>query len=60
MLARMRLNMVMSDVGWTLWAAIQATISAIEFDFAGCANERWGRAREKLAAAEFEEWLEAV
>ena len=26
-LARMRLQMIMSDVGWTLWAAIQARIS---------------------------------
>jgi len=25
-LARMKLNMIMSDVGWTLWAAIQAKI----------------------------------
>ena len=27
LLARMRLQMIMSDVGWTLWAAIQAAIS---------------------------------
>ena len=27
LLARMRLQMIMSDVGWTLWAAIQARIS---------------------------------
>jgi len=29
-LARMRLQMIMSDVGWTLWAAIQAAVSAID------------------------------
>lgn len=59
-LARMKLNMVMSDVGWTLWAAIQAKISTIEFDFWGWAVERWGRAEAKMDSADFEEWLDAV
>ena len=31
LLARMRLQMIMSDVGWTLWAAIQARISDDRF-----------------------------
>ena len=34
----------MSDVGWTLWAAIQAKISTIDYDFWGWAVERWDRA----------------
>ena len=38
-IARMKLNMIMSDVGWGLWAAIQANISTIEFDFWGWAIE---------------------
>lgn len=59
-LARMKLNMIMSDVGWALWAAIQAKISTIEFDFWGWAVERWGRATAKMDAASFEEWLQAV
>ncbi len=59
-LARMKLNMVMSDVGWTLWAAIQANISTIDFDFWGWANERWGRATTKMDAPEFRDWLVAV
>ncbi|HEX7472357.1 MAG TPA: choline/ethanolamine kinase family protein [Candidatus Limnocylindrales bacterium] len=59
-LARVRLNMIMSDVGWTLWAAIQARISPIDFDFWGWAVERWGRAEAKLAAPAFEAWLAAV
>jgi len=59
-LARMKLNMIMSDVGWTLWAAIQAKISTIDFDFWGWAVERWGRAAAKMDAPEFEKWLEAV
>ena len=56
-LARMKLNMIMSDVGWGLWAAIQAKISTIEFDFWGWAIERWGRAVEKMDSKEFEGWL---
>lgn len=59
-LARMKLNMIMSDVGWALWAAIQAQISTIEFDFWGWAVERWGRATAKMDAASFEGWLQAV
>lgn len=60
LLARMRLQMIMSDVGWTLWAAIQATISTIEFDFYGWAEERWGRAGAALHGPDFEGWLRAV
>ena len=44
LLARIDLQAVMADVGWTLWAAIQAKISTIEYDFWGWAIERWTRA----------------
>jgi len=44
LLARVDLQAVMADVGWTLWAAIQAQISAIDYDFWGWATERWARA----------------
>ena len=57
MVARMKLNMIMSDVGWGLWAAIQAKISTIDFDFWGWAEERWGRAAEKMGSKEFDDWL---
>ena len=60
MIARMKLNMIMSDVGWGLWAAIQEKISTIEYDFWGWAIERWGRAVEKMDSAEFPVWLEDV
>lgn len=59
-IARMKLNMIMSDVGWGLWAAIQAKISTIEFDFWGWAIERWGRALEKMDSGEFAGWLRDV
>jgi thiamine kinase-like enzyme len=57
LLARMRLQMIMSDVGWTLWAAIQAAISTIEYDFWGWADERWGRASAAIDGPDFEDWL---
>jgi thiamine kinase-like enzyme len=60
MISRMKLNMIMSDVGWGLWAAIQAKISTIDFDFWGWAIERWGRAEEKMDSREFEGWVRDV
>jgi len=60
LLGRMRLQMIMSDVGWTLWAAIQATVSSIEYDFWGWAEERWGRASTALAGPGLDDWLGAV
>ena len=60
LIARMKLNMIMSDVGWGLWVAIQAKISSIDFDFWGMAIERWGRAVEKMDSVEFEGWLRDV
>ena len=61
LLARMRLQMIMSDVGWTLWAAIQAAISPIDYDFWGWAEERWGRASTAFDRDDFDDLLaEAV
>jgi thiamine kinase-like enzyme len=59
-IARMKLNMIMSDVGWGLWAAIQAEISTIDFDFWGWALDRWSRAVQKMDSAEFPRWLKDV
>jgi thiamine kinase-like enzyme len=61
LLARMRLQMIMSDIGWTLWAALQASISSIDYDFWGWAEERWGRASEAFVRDDFDDLLsEAV
>ena len=57
LLARMRLQMIMSDVGWTLWAAIQAAISTIDYDFWGWALERWSRASTAFARDGFSDLL---
>jgi thiamine kinase-like enzyme len=57
-LARMNLFALMSDVGWTLWGAIQAKISAVDFDFRGYYNARWERALEVLESDLLGRWLQ--
>lgn len=56
-LARMNLFALMSDVGWTLWGAIQAKISAVDFDFKGYYSSRWERALEVLESDRLGGWL---
>jgi len=58
--SRLKLNMIMSDAGWSLWAAIQACISKIEYDFWGWASERWDRALAKMDSNDFPRWLQDV
>ena len=59
-LARIRLNMILADVGWTLWAAIQNEVSTIAFDFWTWVDERWDRARAAMDSAEFSRWLQVL
>jgi len=56
-LARMNLFALMSDVGWTLWGAIQARISAVDFDFVGYYTGRWERALEVLRSDRLTRWM---
>ena len=56
-LARMNLFALMSDVGWTLWGAIQARISAVDFDFRGYYAGRWARALDVLQSDQLERWV---
>jgi len=56
-LARMNLYALMSDVGWTLWGAIQAKISAVDFDFRGYYTGRWERALQVLHSEDFPRWM---
>ena len=56
-LARMNLFALMSDVGWTLWGAIQAKISAVDFDFRGYYTARWERALEVLGSDRLKRWM---
>jgi thiamine kinase-like enzyme len=56
-LARMNLFALMSDVGWTLWGAIQAQISTIDYDFTGYYTARWQRAVAVMDTDRFQIWL---
>ena len=56
-LARMNLFALMSDVGWTLWGAIQARISAVDYDFRGYYTGRWERALEVLRSPGLRRWM---
>jgi len=56
-LARMRLFALMSDIGWTLWGAIQNKISKLEYDFWDYATTRWKRALVVLTSGRLETWL---
>jgi hypothetical protein len=53
----MNLQALMADVGWTLWAAIQAKISTIDYDFWGWTVERWDRAVEIFDSRDFRPWV---
>ena len=56
-LARMNLFALMSDIGWTLWGAIQARISTIDYDFTGYYTARWERALAVMETDRFQIWL---
>ena len=56
-LARMNLFALMSDVGWTLWGAIQARISTLDFDFTDYYTTRWNRALAVMESERLEGWL---
>jgi len=47
-IARAWLQSLMGKYGWTLWAAIQASVSDIDFDF-----REWGREKFDLAQSQF-------
>src|SRR6266566_3021650 len=59
-LARMNLFALMSDVGWTLWGAIQAKISAIDYDFTGYYTARWLRAVSMMESNELARLLRSA
>src|SRR3989454_8914103 len=56
-LARMNLFALMSDVGWTLWGAIQARISTLDFDFTDYYTTRWNRALALMESDRLDSWL---
>ncbi len=60
LLARMELNALVSDMGWTLWAAIQQQISEIDYDFWAWAMQRWGRATAIMDSPRFDPLVRTV
>ena len=60
LVGRVRLHMIGSDVGWTLWAAIQTAISRIAFDFAAYGAARWRRAEAAMDSPDFASDLAAI
>ena len=58
--ARIHLHSILADVGWSLWSAIQAETSDIDFDFEAYGLTRWNRAVERLESSEFERWFRNV
>jgi thiamine kinase-like enzyme len=57
-LARVRLQALVSAYGWSLWGAIQAAASHIDFDFETWGLERFEKAARGLTSDHFETLLE--
>ena len=56
----MRLQALVSAYGWSLWGAIQASASALEFDFDAWGRERFEKAAKGFTSTRFESLLEDV
>ncbi|MEO5710100.1 MAG: phosphotransferase, partial [Nocardioidaceae bacterium] len=59
-LARTRLQALVSAYGWSLWGAIQASASELEFDFDAWGLERFEKAARGFTSSGFEGLLEDV
>jgi thiamine kinase-like enzyme len=59
-LARVRLQALVSAYGWSLWGAIQAADSHLDFDYLGWGRERFEKAARGFTSAGFEALLEEV
>ncbi|MBZ5739932.1 phosphotransferase [Nocardioides mangrovi] len=59
-LARVRLQMAVSEYGWSLWGFIQAAASPIDYDFHGWGMERFEKAVATFRGPVFTSLLEDV
>ncbi len=59
-LARTRLQALVSAYGWSLWGAIQASTSTLDFDFDAWGLERFEKAARGFTSTGFETLLEEV
>lgn len=55
--ARLQLMKMMSEFREGMWAVVQRTISTLDTDFVGYANDRLGNCERLAARPEFERWL---
>jgi thiamine kinase-like enzyme len=60
LLARVRLQALVSAYGWSLWGAIQSAASSIDFDFDGWGQERFDKAAAGFTSRRFDVLLEEV
>ncbi|WP_343061365.1 phosphotransferase [Nocardioides luti] len=59
-LARVRLQALASQYGWSLWGAIQASASDLDFDFLAWGQERFDKAAATFRSPDLERLLEEV
>ena len=59
-LARVRLQALCSQYGWSLWGFIQAAASPIDYDFAGWGTERYEKAVATFRGPDLRRLLEEV
>jgi thiamine kinase-like enzyme len=59
-LARVRLQSLVSEYGWSLWGAIQAAASTLDFDFDDWGQQRFDKAVRAFTGPDFERLLEDV
>jgi len=59
-IARTRLQALVSQYGWSLWGAIQAATSPLDFDFTGWCAERYEKAVAGFTSDDFSRLIEEV
>jgi thiamine kinase-like enzyme len=59
-LARVRLQALCSEYGWSLWGFIQAGSSPIDYDFAGWGQEHFDKAEARFRGPDFHRLLDEV
>jgi thiamine kinase-like enzyme len=60
LVARVRLQSLVSQYGWSLWGAIQAAASTLDFDFMAWGQERFDKAARTFTSPELDRLLDAV
>lgn len=58
LVARVHLQSLVSEYGWSLWGAIQAAASPLDFDFFGWGQERFDKAAARFNSPAFDRMLD--